>query len=57
MGLNFDEKTLPKKTSKLGILCSCAPWLPEISRDYMSNLLLIGSNRQENLMSEIKPKF
>ena len=23
MGLNFDEKTLPKKTSKLGILCSC----------------------------------
>ena len=57
MGLNFDEKTLPKKTSKLGILCSCAPWLPEISRDYMSNLLLIGSNRQENLMSEIKLKF
>ncbi|WP_298787392.1 hypothetical protein [uncultured Campylobacter sp.] len=44
------SKKLPKRhclkeTCKLGILCFCAPWLPEISRDYTANLLLTGSNR------------
>jgi len=45
----WPKRRCPKGTCKLGILCFCAPWLPEISRDYTANLLLTGSKDESTL--------